>query len=247
MSLIKSKTQIEAMREAGKIHQAVIKTLVSHAAIGISTHELNLLAEREILAAGAKASFKGYNGFPASICTSINHQVVHGIPSAKVFLKSGDLLKLDLGVYYREVHADAGLTVAIGEVSKLGRHLMEVTRNAFFAGLEGIKAGDKVNLIGKQLQTYAEVAGFSVVRDLIGHGVGTKLHEPPEVPNFYRANQQDLLIEGMTLAVEPMLNAGSCHIKMEDDQWTISTADGALSAYFEHTILITGDGYEILT
>ncbi len=244
---IKSPSELEALREAGQIHQEVMHQLIFSAKAGISTGELDHIAETSIRAFGAKASFKGYNGFPASICTSLNSEVVHGIPSPKRILHSGDLLKLDLGVFYRDMHADAGRTVGIGEIAPNLVKLAKVTEEAFWVAIKNIKPGNQLNLIGKAIESIVKQHGFSVVRDLIGHGVGHDLHEDPEIPNFFRPDQKVKLEQGMTLAIEPMVNLGSWKVKQLKDGWTIVSVDGSASAYYENTVIVTENGYEIVT
>ncbi len=238
---------IEAMREGGKILGRVLSALMQEAREGMSTLQLDAFAEALITESGARASFKGYRGFPASICTSINDEIVHGIPRADRILKNGDLLKLDIGIYHKGYHTDAGRTVAIGTVAPVALQLMEVTEKSFFAGLQAVRDGSFVNEIGKNIEKYAEKAGFGIVRELVGHGVGRQLHEDPEIPNFYRADLRIPLKAGMTLAIEPMLTQGSWKIRTLRDRWTIATTDGKLSAYYENTVLVTGGDPEILT
>jgi len=247
MLKIKNASAIRVMKAGAVIHKQVMQALVDTAAVGISTGELDEMAASMIKQAGAKASFKGYQGFPSSICTSVNEEIVHGIPSKQRVLKEGDLLKLDLGVFFEGFHVDAGRSVAIGQISTPAEALMKATRDAFFAGVAIIAPGVAINQIGKHIGQYAEARGYGVVRDLIGHGVGKELHEEPEVPNYFRPDLTEPLEAGMTLAIEPMLNLGTHRIRHHSDRWTISTHDGQLSAYYEDTVLVTNTGYEILT
>jgi len=247
MHLVKSSPEIEKMRLAGKIHRQVMLELMAAVRPGISTLSLDELAERRIRELGGVPSFKGFHGFPASICTSINEEIVHGIPRADRHLNNGDLLKLDMGVIFDGWHADAGRTVGVGEINPVAYELMLAAESSFAAGIEGIRAGQPLNRIGKQVQAHAEALGYSVVRDLIGHGVGSQLHEDPEVPNYYRPDLTLSLKAGMTLAIEPMINLGTAHIRQLPDNWTIITTDRKLSSYYENTVLITQSGCEILT
>lgn len=244
---IKSAAEIESLKAAGIIHRAVMQQLIQAAVVGVSTGELDDLAEEAIRAAGAVPSFKGYSGFPGSICTSINEEIVHGIPSHDRLLSERDLLKLDLGVYYQGMHADAGRTVVMGSVGAEAIALAATAQEAFQRVLPFVKAGAPLNRIGQVVEDYAHAQGFEVVRDLIGHGVGRALHEPPEVPNFYRRDLDVTLKAGMALAIEPMVNMGTWRIKQLKDHWTIVTADGRLSAYYEDTVLVTESGFLIIT
>ncbi|MEI6221775.1 MAG: type I methionyl aminopeptidase [bacterium] len=243
----KSKAQLIGMREAGKIHAEILQELIAKTRAGVSTEELNALAEKLMKKNRVEASFKGYKGYPKSICTSINEEIVHGIPSKKKIIKPGDLVKLDMGVYHKGVHADAGATVMVGNVTEEARKLVTITRECLDKAIAAIKPGLPVNVIGRAVEQHAESNGFSVVHDLTGHGVGRQLHEAPEVPNFYRATDKTILEKGMTLAIEPMINVGTREILDLDDGWTIITEDRQLSAYWEHTVAVTDDGYEILT
>ena len=205
------------------------------------------IRDRIIRSYGCIPSFKNYNGYPASICVSVNDEVVHGIPHKKHYIKEGDIVSLDAGVIYKGYHSDAARTHGIGEISDEAKKLIEVTRQSFFEGIKFAKPGNHLNDISSAIQKYAESFGYGVVRDLVGHGIGSHLHEDPEVPNFARKRKGILLQPGMTLAVEPMINAGSYEVAWMDDDWTVVTEDGSLSAHYENTILITENGPEILS
>ena len=246
MIIIKSQKEIEIMREAGKIVAETHEILKSAIIPGISTLELDKIAEENIRKYNAIPSFKGYGGFPGSICASINEEVVHGIPGNKI-LKEGDIVSLDVGAYYKGYHGDAAKTHAVGVISEDNRKLIEVTRQSFYEGIKFAKAGNHLNDISTAIQAYAEKFGYGVVRELVGHGIGTHLHEDPEVPNFATKRRGILLQPGMTLAIEPMINAGTPDVIWMDDDWTVVTADHALSAHYENTILITEGEPEILS
>ena len=242
---IKSEREIELMKEDGKIlaktHEELGKAL--HA--GMTTKEVDRLAEEIIRSYDCIPSFLNYNGFPASVCVSINDEVVHGIPSKKRIIRDGDIVSLDCGVIYKGYQSDAARTHAIGEVSPEAARLIEVTRQSFYEGIKFAKAGNHLNDIGKAIQAYAESFGYGVVRDLVGHGIGREMHEDPEVPNFAMPMKGIRLKPGMTLAIEPMINAGTWEVEWTDDDWTVVTADGSLSAHYENTILIT-DGEPVI-
>lgn len=247
----KTKAEITAMREGGKIHTEVLNTLAAKAKPGIATIELDEIAERAIKKHKATATFKGHRGgaktpFPCSICTCVNDEIVHGIPSKRV-LQDGDLLKLDMGITHKGTIVDAGCTVIIGNASAEARRLAKVTQQSLNAAAQIIAPGIMINQIGSVVQHIVERAGFTVVRKLVGHGVGRQLWEPPEIPNYYRAKDVIRLEKNMTIAIEPMVNAGSAAIRDCADGWTIATVDGSLSAYAEYTILVTDRGGEILT
>ena len=246
MIILKSKKEIELMREAGKIvaetHE-IIKTAITP---GISTIELDKIAENNIRKYNAIPSFKGYGGFTGSICASINEEVVHGIPGNKI-LKEGDIISIDVGAYYKGYHSDAAKTHGVGMISEDDRKLIEVTRESFYEGIKFAKLGYRLSDISHSIQAHVEKQGFSVVRDLVGHGVGTELHEDPQIPNYGPAGKGPRLQEGMVLAIEPMINAGRYHVKTLADGWTIVTLDGKKSAHYEHTIAITEEEPLILT
>ena len=244
---IKTAREIEKMRRAGELLEKVHDELGRAIHPGMSTWEINKLGEEMIRSFGCTPNFLNYNGYPASICVSVNEEVVHGIPSKKRILKEGDIVSLDAGVIYRGYHSDAARTHGIGEISPEARKLIEVTRQSFFEGIKFAKPGNHLNDISTAIQAYAESFGYGVVRDLVGHGIGSHLHEDPEIPNFRRRRKGILLQPGMTLAIEPMINEGSCEVVWLDDDWTVVTDDGSLSAHYENTILITEDEPEILS
>lgn len=244
---IKSAREIELMREAGRILALTHEELGKALKPGMTTWDVDHLGEKIIRGYGCIPSFKNYNGYPASICVSVNDEVVHGIPSKKHILKEGDIVSLDAGVIYKGYHSDAARTHAVGRVSDEAQQLMDVTKQCFFEGIRFAKAGNHLNDVSKAIQAYAEKFGYGVVRDLVGHGIGTHLHEAPEVPNFGQKRKGILLKPGMTLAIEPMINAGTYEVVWMDDDWTVVTADGSLSAHYENTILITEGEPEILS
>lgn len=244
---IKSERQIELMRKAGKILAETHEELGKALKEGMSTWEVNRLGDEIIRSYGCIPSFKNYNGYPASICVSVNDEVVHGIPSKKRILREGDIVSLDAGVIYKGYHSDAARTYGIGEISPQARKLIDVTKQCFFEGIKYAKPGNHLNDISLAVQAYAERFGYGVVRDLVGHGIGEHLHEDPEVPNFAQKRRGMKLRPGMTLAIEPMINEGRLDVCWLDDDWTVVTEDGSLSAHYENTILICEDGPEILS
>jgi methionyl aminopeptidase len=246
--ICKSPRELEIMRAAGRIVWQTLNELEQAAKPGVSTAELDALAERVIRSHGASPSFKGYRGYPASICASLNSQVVHGIPSSETILREGDLLSIDLGAYLRGFHADSARTVAIGHVSDDVRRLMRVTEEALWKGIGKARVGGRLADISRAIQDHVESNGFSVVRELTGHGVGRRLHEELPIPNFTSpAHPNPELREGMTLAIEPMVNAGTADVLMAEDGWTVYTSDGSLSCHAEHTVAIRRAGPDILT
>ena len=244
---IKSEREIELMAEAGKILERVHNELEKALRPGMSTKDIDTLGEEIIRSYGCIPSFLNYNGYPASICVSVNNEVVHGIPSKKRVIQEGDIVSLDAGVIYKGYHSDAARTHGVGEISKEAKQLIEVTRQSFFEGIKYAKAGNHLNDISAAVQAYAEKFGYGVVRDLVGHGIGEHLHEDPEVPNFARRRKGIRLQAGMTLAVEPMINVGRPGVRWLDDEWTVVTEDGSLSAHYENTILVGEDGPEVLS
>ena len=244
---IKSEREIELMREAGKILAKTHNELEKALKLGMTTWDIDHLGEEIIRSYGCIPSFKNYCGYPASICVSVNNEVVHGIPSKKRVIQEGDIVSLDAGVIYKGYHSDAARTHGVGEISKEAKQLIEVTRQSFFEGIKYAKAGNHLNDISAAVQAYAEKFGYGVVRDLVGHGIGEHLHEDPEVPNFARRRKGIRLQAGMTLAVEPMINVGRPGVRWLDDEWTVVTEDGSLSAHYENTILVGEDGPEILS
>ncbi|GAA0225693.1 type I methionyl aminopeptidase [Metaclostridioides mangenotii] len=246
MIIIKSKQEIELMREAGKIVADTHEVLRQAVAPGITTMELDKIAEENIKKYNATPSFKGYGGFSGSICASINEEVVHGIPGNRV-LKDGDIISLDIGAYYKGYHGDSAKTHGVGVISEEDRKLIEVTRESFYEGIKFARVGYRLSDISHAVQVHAEKHGYSLVRDLVGHGVGTDLHEDPQVPNYGPPGKGPRLQEGMVLAIEPMVNAGRYQVKTLADGWTTITVDGKKSAHYEHTIALTSDEPLILT
>ncbi len=246
MIIRKTKEEIEKMRVAGQVVAAVLAELEEIVVPGISTGELDRIAESAIRRQGAIPSFKGYKGYPASACISINEQVVHGIPGGTI-LKEGDIVGIDLGAIVNGWHGDSAITLPVGRVSSQAERLMKTTREALFVGIAEARVGNRLGDISHAIQQYAESRGFSVVRDLVGHGIGRNMHEDPQVPNFGKAGRGPILEEGMTLAIEPMLNAGSYQVETLADGWTMVTRDRSLSAHFEHTVAVTEEGPDILT
>lgn len=242
----KSQREIETMRHAGKITSMALAAVAKAIKPGVSTKQLDAIAEKTIRSMGATPSFKGYGGFPGSICTSINEQLVHGIPS-NVTLKEGDIISIDCGACYKGYHGDSAWTFAVGEVSTEAKNLMKVTKESLFEGLKQVKAGNRLGDVCHAIGAYVEEHGYSVPVDYTGHGIGTALHEEPAIPNFGQAGRGILLKEGMTLAIEPMVHAGKPQTRVLQDDWTVVTKDGSLAAHYEHTILVTKEGYEILT
>ena len=244
---IKSPREIELMREAGRILAKTHEELAKNLRPGMSTWDIDHMGEEIIRSYGCIPSFKNYNGYPASICVSVNDEVVHGIPHKEHFLDEGDIVSLDAGVIYKGYHSDAARTYGIGEIDDDAKKLIEVTRQSFFEGIKFAKAGNHLNDSSAAIQKYAESFGFGVVRDLVGHGIGSHLHEDPEVPNFARKRKGILLQPGMTLAIEPMITEGSYEVVWLDDDWTVMTEDGGWAAHYENTILITEGEPEILS
>lgn len=244
---IKTSKEIELMRHAGHLLEQVHNELAQHIKPGISTWELDHIGEKIIRDMGCIPNFKNYNGFPASFCICINEEVVHGIPKKNRIVREGDLVKIDAGLIYKGYHSDAARTHLVGEGTKEARQLMEVTRQSFFEGIKFAKAGRHLHEISAAIGNYAAGFGYGVVRDLVGHGIGTQLHEDPQIPNFPQRSRGIRLQPGMTLAIEPMINMGRADVCWLDDDWTVVTEDGSLSAHYENTILITEDEPEILT
>lgn len=248
MITIKSAREIETMSAAGEILARTLDLLVDQMMPGVSTEDLDDTAEEFIQShPGARPSFKGLYGFPKSLCTSINDEIVHGIPSKARILKAGDIVSVDCGVYLEGLHADSAFTAPVGDIGGKARMLLQVTREALSAGVEAAVIGNHVGDIGHAVQTVAEGAGYSVVRDLVGHGIGAKFHEEPQIPNFGIPKRGPRLKAGMTIAIEPMINMGGPETRTLEDEWTIVTADGSLSAHFEHTVLVDSDGPRLLT
>jgi methionyl aminopeptidase len=249
---IKTAEEMEIMREGGKRLAFIMNELEKKILSGISTQKIDKIAEKLILEAEGIPSFKGYGGskrpFPATICASINNEIVHGIPQKEVILRGGDIFKIDIGMKYKGMHSDMARTFAVGKIDKEKQKIIDVVRESFYQGIGAIKAGKKMNRYCKAVQKYVEKNGFSVVRNLVGHGIGKKLHEFPQVPNYYERGACKFKLEpGMTFALEPMITAGDFETKLGKDGWVFETRDGSLSAHWENTILITKEGIEILT
>jgi methionyl aminopeptidase len=234
------------MAKAGAIVGSALTLLKRSVEPGITTRELDQIAYKEITSHGAKPTFKGYRGFPATICASVNEEIVHGIPGKRV-LREGDIIKMDVGATINGFIGDAAISVAVGDVSQEAIELMDATRESLEEGIKAARPGNRIGDIGHAVQSYAETRGYGVVREFVGHGVGRFLHEDPQVPNYGDPGKGHLLRPGMCIAIEPMLNMGDWHTRILDDQWTVVTADGSLSSHFEHTIAITEDGPKILT
>jgi methionyl aminopeptidase len=248
MITIKSPREVETMAAAGRILAETLQLVMSRTAPGVSTADLDIVAEEFIRShPGARPSFKGLYDFPASLCTSINNEIVHGIPSPRRILEDGDIISIDCGVYMDGLHADSAVTVAVGEVGPDAQDLLRVTQKALEAGIDAAVLGNHVGDIGHAIQRVAEGAGYSVVRELVGHGIGSSFHEEPQVPNYGKPKRGPRLVAGMTLAIEPMVNFGRADIRTLEDKWTVVTADGSLSAHFEHTVLIDPAGPKPLT
>jgi methionyl aminopeptidase len=244
----KSQSEIEKMRHSGHVVRQVLDELRAMVAPGVTTMDLEKTAERRIKELGAKPAFKGYYDYPCVLCTSVNEEIVHGIPSSKRVLKDGDIVSIDCGVVMDGYYGDAAITVAVGEsVSPERKKLMDVTEQSLYKAIEQVKLGNSISDIGAAVQEFVEANGFSVVREFVGHGIGTKLHEEPQVPNFKSRGADTRLREGMVLAIEPMVNSGRPEAKVLDDKWTAVTADGSSSAHFEHCVAVTRNGPLILT
>lgn len=246
MMNIKSDTELEYMRSAGKVVADTLAMIEKVIKPGITTAEIDKLAEEFILSQGAIPSFKGYGGFPGSICASVNDVVIHGIPNDTVLVE-GDIISIDCGAILNGYHGDAARTFPVGNISKEAQHLIDVTKESFFKGIEKAVVGNRLTDISAAIQKYAESFGYSVVRDFVGHGIGTSMHEDPQVPNYGAAGRGPKLVHGVVLAIEPMINMGNYKVKIKPDGWTVVTSDGKLSAHYENTIAITNDGVEILT
>lgn len=247
MITIKSSEEIELMRKANQIDRDCLLMLQDHIKPGISTKKLDELAYDYIVKCNAIPSFLGYSGFPASICTSVNEQVVHGIPSKKVILEEGDIISIDCGTIYKGWNGDAARTFAVGKISAEKQQLIDVTQQSFFEGVKILKAGVRLGDLGHAIQSYAESFGYGVVRDLVGHGIGKDMHEDPAVPNYGKPGFGYRLRNNMTIAIEPMINMGTYKVFQLEDGWTIVTQDDKPSAHYENTVLITEEGYEILS
>lgn len=253
MSTIKSPKEIALLREGGRILARVLADVTAAVHVGVSTQELDKRAEGRMRALGGEPAFKGYKAFgarvsyPATLCTSINDEVVHGIPSEKRILKDGDIIGLDIGMKYKGLYTDMAVTVPVGAIDEKAQRLIAVTKKSLDIAIAVVRAGATVGDIGHAVQSYVESEGFGVVRDLVGHGVGHAVHEDPQVPNFGKAGTGMRLTEGMVLALEPMVTEGGWKVKIDKDQWTWRTRDGSRAAHFEHTIVVTNNGAEVLT
>jgi methionyl aminopeptidase len=246
MIIIKSHNEIALMKKAGRIVGETLLLLEEEVKPGLTTADLDRMAEEFITKHGAKPSFKGLYGFPSTLCISVNEQVIHGFPGAYV-LKEGDIVSIDCGAFFDGFHGDAARTFPVGNISVNAQKLIDITKESFFQGIKFAKEGNKLSDISYGIQSYVEAAGFSVVRDFVGHGIGRKVHEDPNVPNFGKSGRGPKLLEGMVLAIEPMINAGTHKVKTLKDGWTVVTADSSLSAHYENTVAILSDGPEILT
>ena len=247
MIQLKNGDQIKIMKEAGRITGEALLVARDHIRPGISTWELDRLVREHIERAGAKPSFLGYGGFPGSACISVNDEVIHGIPSKTRILEEGDIVKVDVGAYYRGFHGDAARTIPVGRVSEEAERLIKVTRRSFFAGLEKLTVGNRIGDVGAAIDALVTSHGYATVKRYIGHGIGHDLHESPDVPNYGTPGRGTRLCAGMTLAIEPMVNIGSCEVKEMPDGWTVKTLDGTLSAHYENTVALTANGVLILT
>lgn len=247
MIVLKTGRELKIMKEACSISAGALEVAGKAVEPGVTTAEIDRLAEEYIRRRGGEPNFKNYEGYPATACISINNEVIHGIPSEKRKLRAGDIVSIDLGAKFDGYHGDNAATFACGDVSPEAKRLMDTTRESLYEGIRAACAGGRIGDIGHAVQSYVETRGYSVVRQFVGHGVGTHLHEAPEVPNFGTPGRGIRLMPGMTIAIEPMVNAGGYDVKVQPDGWTVLTKDGSLSAHFEHTIVITADGPKIMT
>ena len=247
MIVLKTARELKLMREAGRISAMALKLVGEAVEPGVSTYELDKIAFDYIKSQGATPGFLNYNGFPASVCISINNEVIHGIPSKKRIVESGDIVSVDLGAVFEGYNGDNAATFASGDISPDARRLLETTEQSLYEGINAVKRGGRIGDIGSAVQRYVEARGYSVVRDFVGHGVGASLHESPEVPNFGKEGHGVRLMPGMTIAIEPMVNQKGYEVNTLSDGWTVVTKDGGLSAHFEHTVAVTDDGPIILT
>jgi len=244
--IIKSTEELAVMRQAGRIVAVVLEVLTKQVKPGMKTKELDIIAAREVERLGAKPSFKGYRGFPAALCVSVNDEIVHGIPGKRL-LREGDIVSLDFGAIYDDFQGDAAITVGVGKITPEAKQLIETTKGSLEAGIAAARPGATLGDISAAIQNYAESRGYSIVREYTGHGIGREMHEEPQIPNFGLPGTGPVLKRGMTLALEPMVNTGDWRTQLGDDHWTVLTADGSLSAHFEHTIVITDAEPEVLT
>ena len=247
MIVLKTGRELNIMKEACRISAGALQTAGKAVEPGVTTAEIDRLAEEYIRSQGGEPNFKNYEGYPATACISINNEVIHGIPSTKRKLRAGDIVSIDLGAKFDGYHGDNAATFACGDISEEAKRLMDATRESLYEGIKAARAGGRIGDIGHAVQAYVEARGYTVVRQFVGHGVGTHLHEAPEVPNFGTPGRGVRLIPGMTIAIEPMVNAGAAGVEVQPDGWTVLTKDGSLSAHFEHTVAITADGPKIMT
>jgi methionyl aminopeptidase len=247
MIVCRSAAELRRMREVNQLVGTVLEQLREMVAPGVTTEDLDALAEREIQAGGAVPAFKGYKGYPATICASVNEQVVHGIPSRKTTLTEGDIISIDLGAKMGGFFGDSAVTVGVGRIAPEAADLLRVTEESLWKAIEAVRPGARVSDIGYAVQSYVEKFGFSVVREFVGHGIGAELHEEPQIPNYGEPGRGPRLAEGMVLAIEPMVNAGDAGVKVLRDGWTAITSDRSLSAHFEHTVAVTADGADVLS
>lgn len=247
MVVLKTTREIEIMKNAGRIASKALKLAGVAVEPGISTLELDSIVRKYIESEGAKPSFLNYGGFPASACISVNNVVIHGIPSKNCILKNGDIVSIDVGAFFEGFHGDNAATFACGNIGSEAQKLIDTTKESLYEGIKKAQAGNRIGDISNAIQRYVEARSYSVVRDFVGHGVGAKLHEDPSVPNYGTPGRGVRLLSGMTIAIEPMVNVGACKVKVLEDEWTTVTADGKLSAHFEHTVAITPNGAIILT
>lgn len=246
MIVCRSPNEIDALARSGALVAAVLEELVGMADVGMTTLELDRVAERRLREAGAESAFKGYHGYPYTLCTSINEQVIHGFPS-KLPLKAGDIVSIDMGAKLNGYYGDSARTIPVGPVGPSAQRLLRVTEEALYRGIATVRPGSRVSDIGVAVQSHVEAHGYSVVREFVGHGIGRQLHEEPQVPNYGKPGRGPRLAEGMVLAIEPMVNVGGPQVKVLSDGWTAVTKDGSLSAHFEHTVVVTADSSRILT
>lgn len=247
MVVLKTGRELSVMKEACRISAGALDLIGKAVEPGVTTAELDRIAEQYILSMGATPNFKNYQGYPATACISINHEVIHGIPKKNRVLKAGDIVSVDLGAKFGGYHGDNAATFAVGDISPEAKRLIDTTRESLYEGIKMARAGGRIGDISHAVQAYVEARGYSVVRDFVGHGIGTNLHEAPEVPNFGNPGRGIRLLPGMTIAIEPMVNAGKPDVKVMPDGWTVLTKDGSLSAHFEHTVAITNEGPVIMT
>ena len=245
--ILKSASELSIMEEANQIVAQTLCMLKEHIVPGVTTLHLDQLAEKFARKKNAIPAFKGYRGFPGSLCVSVNEQVVHGIPSRKVVLKEGDILSIDFGVKYKGYYGDAAVTVPVGNIGNQAEDLLKITQESLYAAIEQVKVGNRISDISQAVQNYVEERGYSVVRQFVGHGIGQQLHEPPEIPNYRRTGRSPKILAGMVLAIEPMVNAGAHEVKILGDGWTVVTIDKSLSAHFEHSVAVTENGPMILS